>query len=251
MQQTEYSKWTNLIRAGRIAYPEAWTLQQQLLEKVISRKLDNRDALKAGLLPKPVEHYFILCEHPHVYTLGRNGSEDNLLLDEAGLQAVEATFHKINRGGDITYHGIGQVVGYPIFDLDDIFTDIAKFVRYVEEAGIRVCAQYGIEAGRVVGQSGVWLDPDGPKARKIMAIGIHLSRWVTMHGFAFNVNTNLDYFKNIVPCGIPDKGVTSLQAELGRAVPLQEVEEALMFHYREIFGLSYQKIDIKQLTRNL
>lgn len=214
-------------------YSEAWRLQESVVQELIERKVRNRhlpDAQK-----EPVHHYFIFCEHPHVYTLGRNGDESNLLLDEEGLKAHQASFFKINRGGDITYHGFGQIVGYPIFDLDDFFTDIGRYVRYIEEAVIRTLKHYGIVAERMQGFAGVWLEANTPRARKICAIGVHLSRWVTMHGFAFNINTDLAYFANIVPCGITDKGVTSLAKELGREIPLQEVKTILLHEFSTLF----------------
>ncbi len=224
-----------LIDLDRVNYREAWDQQQSLLEAVIGRKLENRRRSKENLPPLPQWSYFLWCEHPHVYTLGRNGDEQNLLLDAEGLRAVQAEFHKINRGGDITYHGIGQLVGYPIFDLDEFFTDIGRYIRYLEEGVIRMLADYGIPAGRISGLSGVWLDADLPSARKICAIGVHLSRWVTMHGFALNVNTQLDYFSHIVPCGITDKGVTSMEAELGHPVPLNEVKVNLFKQFEILF----------------
>lgn len=224
-----------LLDLGQIDYAAAWERQQALLESVIARKLDNRQRGKADLAPLPQWSYFLWCEHPHVFTLGRNGSIENLLLDEAGLREKDATFFKINRGGDITYHGWGQLVGYPIFDLDEFFTDIGRYIRFLEEGVIQMLADYGIVSGRIAGLSGVWLDGDLPTARKICAIGVHLSRWVTMHGFALNVNTQLDYFSYIVPCGIADKGVTSMQAELGREVPLNEVKENLFNKFKDLF----------------
>jgi lipoyl(octanoyl) transferase len=229
-----------LLDLGQIGYRAAWDLQQELLDAVISRKLLNRQRGKEGLPPFPQCSYFLWCEHPHVYTLGRNGEASNLLLDEAGLVEKNAEFFRINRGGDITYHGFGQLVGYPIFDLDEFFTDIGRYIRYLEEGVIRTLSEYGIASGRIAGLSGVWLDPELPTARKICAIGVHLSRWVTMHGFAFNINTRLDYFSHIVPCGITDKGVTSLEKELGRKVDLNEVKEKLFYHFEVLFG--FQRI---------
>lgn len=221
---------------GLSPYPETWEQQQLLVNEIIDRKVANRQREKDGQPIEPVEHHLMLVEHPHVYTLGRSGSMDNLLLDEAGLQMHQATFHKINRGGDITYHGPGQLVVYPLFDLDDIFTDVGRFVRTVEEAGILLCADYGLEAGRIEGKSGTWIDWGKPSARKIMAVGIHLSRWCTMHGVAFNVNTDLSYFGHIIPCGIQEFGVTSLEKELGRKVDFSEARERMLGHYRQLFG---------------
>lgn len=180
----------------------------------------------------------LFCEHPHVFTLGKSGSEENLLLNESGLDEHHASFYKINRGGDITYHGPGQVVGYPIFDLDLFFTDIHKYLRFLEEAVIRTLSEYQVQAGRVEGYTGVWLDGDQPeKARKICAMGVRCSRWVTMHGFAFNVNVNLDYFKNIIPCGITDKPVTSLEKELGYAPDVEVVKSKLRKHICDLFSI--------------
>ena len=223
---------------GRIGYQKAWDYQQALLKEVIAIKLGNRGLADDDPLKKASKHYLLFCEHPSVYTLGRSGSIDHLLLDEQGLAEKEIEFHKINRGGDITFHGLGQIVGYPILDLDCFFTDVHKYVRYIEEAVILTLAEYGIEAGRVEGFTGVWLDDkDGSPKRKICAIGVHLSRWVTMHGFAFNINTDLNYFKYIVPCGIDeqDKEVTSLALELGIKVEMNEVILKLKFHFSRLF----------------
>jgi len=224
-------------------YQEAWDYQTQLHKQLVSNKLNNRTLVKEGKAPVLQHHYLLFCEHPPVYTLGKSGSLDHLLLDEQALDEGGFTFYKINRGGDITYHGPGQIVGYPIFDLDCFFTDVHKYVRYLEEAVIRTLAEYDIEGYREKGYTGVWLAPNSvqPK-RKICAIGVHLSRWVTMHGFAFNVNTDLNYFKNMVPCGIndPDKDVTSLQAELGREIDMIEVKNYLRKHFAEIFEFEFE-----------
>ena len=180
----------------------------------------------------------IFCEHPHVYTLGKSGSENNLLINETFLQKIGATYVPINRGGDITYHGPGQLVGYPILDLEQFFTDIHKYLRFLEEAIILTIAEYGLKGERYEGFTGVWLDATDPKkARKICAMGVRCSRWVTMHGFAFNVNTNLDYFNYIVPCGIDDKQVTSLQKELGREIDIEEVKTKLKKHIAQLFDM--------------
>ncbi len=184
----------------------------------------------------------IFCEHPHVYTLGKSGSIQNLLLDEDALETAHASFYAINRGGDITYHGPGQIVGYPIFDLEQFFTDIHKYLRYLEESIITTLAEYGIIGERYEGLTGVWIEPDKPTARKICAMGVRCSRWITMHGFAFNVNTDLSYFKNIIPCGIDDKGVTSMERELGHAVDIAAVKQklrhnlAMQFGYEEVLS---------------
>lgn len=223
---------------GVIPYQEAWDYQTTLFEAVIERKLHNRKAS----LEEQVEqyHHFLLCEHPHVYTLGRNGKVAHLLLDDEGLEAHQATFHSINRGGDITYHGFGQVVGYPILDLDEFFTDIARYIRLLEEAIILSIAPYGIEGSRIAGLSGVWIDAEGDNPRKICAVGVHLSRWTTMHGFALNVNTDLSYFGHIVPCGIDDKAVTSMQAEIGTFVDPEPVKLAIRQHLAQLLEATYR-----------
>lgn len=220
---------------GTIGYQEAWDLQEKLFAETLEIKVANRKTLSPEE-EKVTPNYLIFCQHPHVYTLGKSGSENNLLINEAFLQAKGATFHKINRGGDITYHGPGQLVGYPIFDLDNFFTDIHKYLRLLEEAIILTLAEYDLVAGRITGLTGVWLDHEKQQnPRKICAMGVKCSRWVTMHGFALNVNTNLDYFNYIVPCGITDKAVTSLQKELGREIPMAEVEEKVMRHLSKLF----------------
>lgn len=216
-----------------IDYQKAWDFQTEKFEEIVQRKLENRNLDPENRLEQM--HYLIFCEHPHVYTLGRNGKEDHLLLDEDQLAAKDASFVKINRGGDITYHGPGQIVGYPLLDLDEFFTDIGKYIRFLEEMIIRTLAEYEIIAGRIDGQSGVWLDIDKATARKICAVGVHLSRWTTMHGFAFNINTELNYFNNIVPCGIVDKGVTSMEIELGRKIDMEEVRQKLLKHFKDLF----------------
>jgi len=184
----------------------------------------------------PTHNYFLYVEHPHVYTLGKSGDFSNLLISEKELAAKNATFYKVNRGGDITYHGPGQIVGYPILDLDNFFTDIHKYLRFLEEMVIRTLAEYGLKAERSKGETGVWLDVGTPFARKICAMGVRASRWVTMHGFALNVNADLGYFDNMIPCGIKGKAVTSLNVELGKAeVNIAEVKEKLLKHFAELF----------------
>lgn len=218
---------------GLIDYKEAWDFQETLFKENIDAKIENRKAEKTMT---PTKNHLIFCEHPHVYTLGKSGDESHLLLSEGLLQQKGATYYKINRGGDITYHGPGQIVGYPILDLEKFFTDIHKYLRFLEEMVILTLAEYGIEAGRSKGFTGVWIDAEDPlKARKISAMGVRCSRWVTMHGFAFNVNTDLDYFNNIVPCGIVDKQVTSLQKELNREVDVKEVKQKLKKHFAQLF----------------
>ncbi len=230
------NKKTQFIHLGLKDYQDAWDFQERLFKKTVDQKIANRKAEKDDEVT--TKNYLIFCEHPHVYTLGKSGDENHLLANDAFLKEKQATFYKINRGGDITYHGPGQVVGYPILDLDHFFTDIHKYLRFLEEAVILTLKEYGIEAGRVEGLTGVWLDGDNnQKARKICALGVKSSRWVTMHGFAFNINTNLEYFNYIVPCGIQDKAVTSLAKELGREVNIKEVEAKLKNHLVEIFEM--------------
>ena len=209
---------------GLIDYQEAWDYQEELFNEVVSTKLSNRDKPESEQVETP--NYLLFCEHPHVYTLGKSGKKENLLLDEEGLEEKDARYYKINRGGDITYHGPGQLVCYPILDLDNFFEDIHKYLRLLEQAVIDTLAEYGIKAGRIDGLTGVWLDFDNTAAgnpRKICAMGVRSSRWVTMHGLALNVNTNLEYFGNIIPCGIDDKAVTSMEKELGQPLEMNEV----------------------------
>lgn len=216
---------TNFIYWGLIDYQEAWDKQEAILKLKVDTKLAERElSIEAKSV---LSNELIFCQHPHVYTLGKSGSLDNLLLNETDLNKAEATFYKINRGGDITYHGPGQLVAYPILDLEQFFTDIHKYLRFLEEAVINTIARYGIIGGRYEGFTGVWIDADKPTARKICAMGVRCSRWVTMHGLALNVNTNLAYFKNIVPCGIDDKDVTSIAREVGHDVDFNEVSNIL------------------------
>lgn len=224
---------------GLVDYQEAWDRQERLFTQVVESKAANR--LNGTTLP--TDNYLIFTEHPHVYTLGKSGKVENLLLDEPGLEEKQATYYKINRGGDITYHGPGQIVGYPILDLDNFFTDIHLYLRTLEEAIILTLADYGILAGRYPesGFTGVWLDADKPTARKICALGVRASRWVTMHGFAFNVNTDLDYFGHIVPCGIDDKDVTSMARELGSTQDIHAVKARLKEHLMALFGFEITK----------
>jgi len=227
------NKKVKYIDWGLTDYQEAWEKQEVIFNETVALKTKNR----TENITLETPNYLIFNEHPHVYTLGKSGKPENLLLDEAGLVEKHATYHKINRGGDITYHGPGQIVGYPILDLDNFFTDIHLYLRTLEEAVILTLADYGIVAGRYEGFTGVWLDADNEKARKICALGVRCSRWVTMHGFAFNVNADLDYFKNIVPCGIDDKDVTSMQRELGKALDLDEVKTKLKGHIARLFQM--------------
>jgi lipoyl(octanoyl) transferase len=230
------NKKVEFIDWGLIDYQQAWDQQDQIFNKTVALKIANRT--DSSSLETP--NYLIFCEHPHVYTLGKSGHPENLLLDQAGLTEKGATYYKINRGGDITYHGPGQIVGYPILDLDNFFTDIHLYLRTLEEAVILTLKDYGITAGRYPGYTGVWLDADNDRARKICALGVRCSRWVTMHGFAFNVNTDLNYFKNIVPCGIDDKDVTSMQRELGNVLDMEEVKGKLKYHIAALFQMELE-----------
>ncbi len=221
-----------------IDYKKAWDYQEELHKKVVDIKLKNRELPKENQIPTP--NFLLYCEHPHVYTLGKSGSEENLLLNESQLEEKKATFYKINRGGDITYHGPGQLVVYPIFDLENFFTDIHKYLRFLEEAVILTLQEYGIKGGRVEGLTGVWIEGENPmKARKICAMGVKCSRWITMHGIGFNVNAELEYFKNIIPCGIDDKAVTSMEKELGRKVDMTELKKKLLDNLANIFDFDY------------
>ena len=230
------NKVVEIQELGRQAYPDAWEYQEQLFQKIVGIKLANRSAEIPILTP----NYLLWVTHPHVYTLGKSGSMDNLLLSETQLAEKGATFYKINRGGDITYHGPGQVVGYPILDLENFFTDIHQYLRYLEEAIILTLHEYGLEATRSEGETGVWLGVGTPFARKICALGVRASRWVTMHGFALNVNVNLGYFDHIIPCGIKGKAVTSLHVELGVSeVDETEVKQKIAKHFRSLFGCEF------------
>jgi lipoyl(octanoyl) transferase len=223
---------------GVIDYKKAWDYQEELHKKIVDVKLQNRELPAESQLPTP--NFLLYCEHPHVYTLGKSGSEENLLLNESQLEENKATFYRINRGGDITYHGPGQLVVYPIFDLENFFTDIHKYLRFLEEAVILTLQEYGINAGRIEKLTGVWIDFQDPqKARKICAMGVKCSRWVTMHGIGFNVNSELDYFKNIIPCGIDDKAVTSMEKELQHKVEMQELKQKLVDNLANIFDFDY------------
>jgi lipoyl(octanoyl) transferase len=218
---------------GLLDYQQAWDRQEQVFAETVQAKTLNRN----NNTDYPVNNHLIFVEHPHVYTLGKSGKPENLLLDEAGLADKHATYYKINRGGDITYHGPGQIVAYPILDLDNFFTDIHLYLRSLEEAVILTLAEYGIQSGRYDGYTGVWLDADNERARKICAMGVRCSRWVTMHGLAFNVNTDLSYFKNIVPCGIDDKDVTSMERELGFKPDIEEVKQKLKLNIGSLFEM--------------
>lgn len=227
---------------GQIRYSEAWAYQTEKQKELIAAKTALRDAnipLSEGKFGATGKHYLLFCEHNPVYTLGKSGSIEHLLLNEAELESKEIEFFKINRGGDITYHGPGQITGYPIFDLDYFFNDVHRYVRSIEEVIIRTLADYGLEGMRVKEYTGVWLE--GNPKRKICAIGVHLSRWVSLHGFALNVNTDLQMFRNIIPCGIndSDKDVTSLAVELGREIDINDVKMRLCKHFAAVFNYQY------------
>lgn len=215
-------------------YKDTWDYQTVLLQETVNIKFDNRK----NNLSNSTKNHFLFVEHPHVYTLGKSGDLSNLLLNEQQLKDKSAVFYKINRGGDITYHGPGQIVGYPILDLENFFTDIHKYLRLLEEVIILTIAEYGIKGERSEGETGVWLDVGTPFARKICAMGIRSSRWVTMHGFALNANTNLGYFDNIIPCGIKGKAVTSMEVELGKKVDIEEVKTKILKHFKVLFEVN-------------
>lgn len=220
---------------GRLEYEAAWTLQQQLQARLIKNKRSAE--------PKNIPHVCLLVEHPPVFTLGKSGDESNLIASQAELEAAGATFVKIDRGGDITYHGPGQIVGYPILDLDRFYTDIHRYLRDLEDVVIRTCSTFGIEAGRFDGKTGVWITSQKGSERKICAMGIRCSRWVTMHGFALNVATEIDHFSMIVPCGIQDRGVTSMEMELLQIVNRHDVESEIVEKFAEVFGIRAQILD--------
>lgn len=221
---------------GTVDYQAAWDYQEKLFADSVNRKIRNRNLPEEEQPITP--NYLLFCEHPHVYTLGKSGDVSHLLLKEEALAQVGARFYKINRGGDITYHGPGQLVGYPILDLENFFTDIHRYLRLLEEAIIRTLADYGLDAGRVEGLTGVWLDYEARiNPRKICAMGVKSSRWVTMHGFAFNIQPDLSYFNHIIPCGIADKAVTSLAQEVGQPVNALEVAQKVLAHLATVFGM--------------
>src|SRR5258706_762717 len=232
---------------GLIDYKVCWDYQEKLFNEIVQQKLEQRDF---PVSEHRTPNHLLFCEHPHVHTLGRNRDENTLLNNDGERRKIDAAFYKNNRGGDITYHGPGQIVGYPILNLDLFFTDIHKYLRYLEEAVICTLKEYNINAGRINGLTGVWIpayvpntsaggDAESKSPRKICAFGVRCSRWVTMHGFAFNVNTDLSYFGNIVPCGIQDKAVTSLEKELGRKMDMSEVKEKVKTHLGELFGMEF------------
>jgi len=230
------NKKIQLQDLGSKDFKLTWDYQEELFKKIVDIKILNR---REGLATE-TPNYFLFVEHPHVYTLGKSGDISNLLLSEKQLEAKKATFYKINRGGDITYHGPGQIVGYPIIDLENYFTDIHKYLRFLEEVIILTLAEYNITGTRSEGETGVWLDVGTPFTRKICAMGVRASRWVTMHGFALNVNADLGYFDNIIPCGIRGKAVTSLQVELGvEKVEEEKVKEKIVKHFSNLFEAEF------------
>lgn len=232
------NKKIQLQDLGSRDYKSTWEYQEELFKDIVDLKIKNR----REELELETPNYLLFVEHPHVYTLGKSGDLENLLLNEKQLEAKGATFYKINRGGDITYHGPGQIVGYPILDLENFFTDIHKYLRFLEESIILTLEEYGLKCGRSDGETGVWLDVGTPFARKICALGVRASRWVTMHGFALNVNVDLGYFDNIIPCGIRGKGVTSLQVELGvEKVDEEEVKAKIIKHMAQLFEAEFIK----------
>lgn len=227
---------TEFIDLGLIDYQQAWDYQTNLFNSILEVKSANRTAAETE--QQLTSNYLLFCEHPHVYTLGKSGNEENLLVKKEELPAIGATYFHINRGGDITYHGPGQIVGYPVLDLENFFTDIHQYMRLLEEAVIQTLAEFNIIAGRIKGLTGVWLDADDPKrARKICAMGVKTSRWVTLHGFALNVNTDLSYFDKMIPCGINDKAVTSMQRELNTPVDMAHVKNILKEKLVELFQM--------------
>lgn len=229
------NKNIDVIDLGLIDFKEAWDYQTTLFEKVLAVKIANR--LRGNGQQTITENFLLFCEHPHVYTLGKSGKESNLLLGPEQLSSVSASYYHINRGGDITYHGPGQIMGYLIIDLENFFTDIHKYMRFLEEAVIQTLDEFHLKSGRISGLTGVWIDIAN-RPRKICAFGVKTSRWVTMHGFALNVNPDLTYFSHIVPCGIQDKAVTSLQAELQREVDIKEVQEILQNKITNVFEMN-------------
>ena len=236
------NKQIQLYDLGNRDYKDTWDYQEDLFKQIVDIKIQNRKF--NSQLPTP--NFLLFVEHPHVYTLGKSGDISNLLLSEKQLEAKGATFYKINRGGDITYHGPGQIVGYPIVDLENFFTDIHKYLRLLEEVIILTLSEYNIIGTRSKGETGVWLDVGTPFARKICAMGVRASRWVTMHGFALNVNANLGYFDNIIPCGIKGKAVTSIHVELGRTIDEEEVKEKIVKHFQFLFQALFITSEIKK-----
>jgi len=230
------NKQIKFIDLGLMDYKEAWDYQQNLFDEIVDIKKQNRKKNKNLKSP----NYFLLVEHPHVYTLGKSGDLSNLLIDSSELKNKNASFYKINRGGDITYHGPGQLVGYPILDLENFFTDIHKYLRFLENSVIKTLEYFGIKGERNLGKTGVWVDINTPFPKKICAMGVRASRWVTMHGFALNVNVDLDYFNNIIPCGLSDHAVTSMKNELNKSdINIEEVKDLLKNHFSKTFNSEF------------
>lgn len=243
------NKKVQFVDLSLIPYQEAWDMQERLMSSISDLKLANRNLAQNDLFTTP--NYLLFCEHPHVYTLGKSGDPSHLLMREEFLHTINASFFKTNRGGDITYHGPGQLVGYPIFDLENFYTDIHLYLRMLEEAIILTCHDFGLIAGRIKGLTGVWIGHETDQARKICAFGVKASRWISMHGFAFNVKPDLSYFSHIVPCGISEKGVTSLSQELGVDVNECEVKEIVLAHLSALFGFEIIRVPREILTRQI
>jgi len=240
------NKEVQFVDLNLVEYKQAWDLQETLLNRIATVKLANRSLSEDS--KEETENFLLFCQHPHVYTLGKSGDESHLLLQESFLSTIGATYFKTNRGGDITYHGPGQLVGYPILDLENFYTDIHLYLRMLEEAIIKTCEGYGLVAGRIEGLTGVWINPTQEDARKICAMGVKASRWISMHGFALNVNTDLSYFSHIVPCGIATRGVTSLQQELGQEMDFQSVSDVVKGHLVDLFKM--ELVDVSRETLN-
>jgi len=234
------NKKVQVVDLNLVPYQEAWDLQERLMSSISDIKLANRHAAISDVILTP--NYLLFCQHPHVYTLGKSGDPSHLLMQEEFLHTIQASFFKTNRGGDITYHGPGQLVGYPIFDLENFYTDIHLYLRMLEEAIILTCQDYNLVAGRINGLTGVWINHESEDTRKICAFGIKASRWISMHGFAFNINPDLSYFSHIVPCGISERGVTSLSQELGIAIHEQEVKDRVLGHLETLFGFKANRV---------
>ena len=228
------NKKVQVVDLSLVSYQEAWDMQERLMSDISDIKLANRNISRNDTVATP--NYLLFCEHPHVYTLGKSGDPSHLLMREEFLHTINANFYKTNRGGDITYHGPGQLVGYPVFDLENFYTDIHLYLRMLEEAIILTCQDYGLVAGRINGLTGVWINHEFGQARKICAFGVKVSRWISMHGFAFNVKPDLSYFSHIVPCGISEKGVTSLSQELGVDINELDVKNIVLGHLSALFG---------------
>lgn len=243
------NKKVQVVDLNLMPYQEAWDVQERLMSNISDIKLGNRNLAQHDTVTTP--NYLLFCQHPHVYTLGKSGDPSHLLMREDFLHTINANFYKTNRGGDITYHGPGQMVGYPIFDLENFYTDIHLYLRMLEEAIILTCQDYSLIAGRINGLTGVWINHESGYARKICAFGVKASRWISMHGFAFNVNPDLSYFSHIVPCGISEKGVTSLSHELGIEVNELEAKELVLGHLSELFGFKINRVPRETLMSQI